>query len=161
MLSCKTILYLVSHILYLTKNRPSYCVSTRGEKSRFHSFLSLYPYRRVSGVSSSLPDALSSPSPTRASSRRPRLSIGSDGITLSVHRDMKLFIDCTTEYSGLSSHPMSNRWKCSKRLPCPARDGGAVSLLTEGAGCPPSDPAKPGHLPHLAYAKQGRLGKSA
>ena len=42
------------------------------------------------GCYPSLPDALSPLSPTRASSRRPRLSIGSDGITLSVHRDMKL-----------------------------------------------------------------------
>ena len=66
------------------------------------------------GCYPSLPDALSSLSPTRASSRRPRLSIGSDGITLSVHRDMKLFINCTTEYRGLSSHPMSNWWKCSR-----------------------------------------------
>ena len=41
-----------------------------------------------------------------------------------------------------------------QRLPCALR-GGAVSLLTEGAS--PSDPAMPGHLPHLADAKQGRL----
>ena len=44
-----------------------------------------------------------------------------------------------------------------KRLPCPAREGGAVMRQHDCGGRPPSDPAVPGHLPHLAYAKQGRL----
>ena len=35
----------------------------------------------------------------------------------------------------------------------------AHGFLTEGAFTP-SDPAMPGHLPHLAKAKQGRLGVS-
>ena len=53
-------------------------------------FITLPMTQGQAGCYPSLPDALSSLSPTRASSRRPRLSISSDGITLSVQRDMKL-----------------------------------------------------------------------
>ena len=44
-------------------------------------------------------------------------------------------VDCTTGYTGLSSHPMMEERKCSrsfaKRLPCPVRDGGKRSAVAE------------------------------